>query len=138
MQIMRFFTVFTLFFVIELMMLALVQHPSVPFVHLIALSALVAGDIPWYAQAYLLIGISLSAFVQGFCIVTNLIGFSCLAIARLCFGDIILNTIIIQSVVVLSIATFFMGLNCPACFTVVNCCIAVLFVPCMIRCLGEA
>jgi len=138
MRIIRFFTVFTLFFIIELVVLTFVHHPSVPFVQLIALSALVMGNFPWYAQGYLLVGISLSAFIQGFCIATNLVGFGCLAIAHLFCGDMIINHIVVQSGVVLLGAAFFTGLNCPACFTILNCCIAVLFVPCMIHFLREA
>lgn len=132
MRIIKFFTIFTLFFIVELILLAFVQHPTIPLVHVVALSALVIGNMPWYATVYMLVGISLSAFLQGFCMTTNLIGFGCLAIASLLSHELMINTIIVQTFLVLVFAGIFIGINCLACFTFVNISITVLLTPFLI------
>ena len=118
---------------IEVVVLAVAQHSTVPFVQLIALSALAVGGLPWYGYGYMLAGISLNAFLQGFCITTNVLLFGCLAVASLVCEGVMVKSKIVQTLIVLGAAAFVIAINCIACLTLIKSCIAVLFVVCMVR-----
>lgn len=127
-----FFIVFTLFFMIELVMLSFFQQPTIPFVCIIALCALMQNVFPWYLYGYMALGISLITFIQGFAITPNLVVFGCLALASLWVRDVLIHNIAAQTVLILMGTLLFVSINCIACITLVNSFLAVLFVPSML------
>lgn len=133
MRISRFFIVFTAIFLIELLLLGVMAHPTVPLVFLCALSALAAVSLPWYAYLYLLIGVSLSAFLQSFSLFFTGVGFGGVTVLSIVFRDMLEHHLIVQSALAITGGLVFMGLMCTGCLTLWAVCVTVLIVPCMIK-----
>jgi hypothetical protein len=132
MRILRFFIVFTTVFFIELLLLGVNAYPTVPLVSLCALSALAAVSLPWYASLFMLVGVSLSAFLHNFSVVVVMIGFGSITMLSILFRDVLEHNLVVQSALVISFGLLFMWLTCAPCLTVSALAITVLTVPCML------
>ncbi len=133
MRIYKFFILITLLLLLELALLDVTAHPTLSLVKMCALAALIIGDLPWYAQAYLLLSVSLSSFFQGFPVVLDLIGFGGVIVLNTLLREVVMQHLLLQSAMVSAAALMFMGVDCPCCLTIMNFCATILITPFLIK-----
>lgn len=133
MRIYKFFIISLLMLLLEMVLLDVWAHPTLSFVKICALSALVVQQMPWYAQAYLLMIVSISSALQGFPFIFDLVGFGMLIILSSLFRTVIIKNILLQSVIVIVFTLLFTGIDCWSCLTIRNICATILITPFMIK-----
>ena len=134
MKIRTLFIFYTVVFFIELIMLAVFDHLTIPLLKLAALTAIVLHQLPWYGHVYLLIGVSLSSYVQGFSVVVDLIGMALVIIGMATyFYNLLVHHIIAQTLIIVLLAFLFMAIDCTYCLTVCNILATILITPIMLQ-----
>ena len=133
MRICRFFIICFVMVLIELFLLDLTAQPTLPLVKLLALVALVAFDVPWYAQVYLLFMVGLSSFFQGFSMAFDVSVFAVFTVMGFLLRDMMIKNRAAQTAVVVILTFAVMAWDCWSCCTLHNVVATILITPVMIK-----
>ena len=134
MKLIRFFIFYALMFFIECILVGITHQPTIQLVTISALTMIMLYQLPWYANFYILCGISLSAFLHNFSIPLDGIRIVLVIMSmNFYFHNVLIHHSIAQSCMIITLSLAFMMLDCYSCLTIGNILTTILITPAMLQ-----